>query len=98
IASKTVRQFATDVAAFTETVLTTFGIDRTVTFAPPRTTHTIKGLVFRLAGFEVVVPLGGLNGDSIGQEPDATVGAGGALTLGAHEFRIAFADHAWQGI
>lgn len=98
IGTRTVRQLAVDLAGFTETSLTRFGLDSTLTFSPAKTIHTLGGVTFRLAGFEVVVPLGGLKADSIGQAPAVTVGTGGSITFGDHEFGFAFGDHAWHGI
>lgn len=95
---KTTRQLATEVAGFAETALTRFGLDSTLSFSPTKTTHTLRGLSFRLSGLDVVVPLGGLKADTIDTQPAVEVGEGGAISFGDHQFGIAFANHAWQGI
>jgi hypothetical protein len=98
LVGKTARQYVTDMAGFAETVLTQFGVESTLTFTPAKTTHTLDALTFRLAGYEVVVPLGGLTADVVEQHPEVTIAEAGAITFGDHHFGLAFGNHAWQGV
>ncbi|CAN5622233.1 hypothetical protein BH11MYX1_BH11MYX1_52800 [soil metagenome] len=98
VGGKTVKAFASDIAGYAETALTQFGLDSTLSFSPEKTKHSLDALTFRLAGFEIVVPLGGLTQDALEQQPVVTVAAAGAITFGDHKFGLAFGSHAWQGI
>lgn len=98
VATRTVRQVAADVTGFADTALTRFGLDSTLSFTPSKTTHTLTALTFRLNGLDVVIPLGGLKADTIGQQPEVTIGEGGTITFGDHEFGLAFGDHAWHAM
>jgi hypothetical protein len=98
LSGKPLRQVAGEVAGFTETALTKFGLDSTLTFTPTKTTHLLTGLAFRLGGYEIVVPVGGLAADSLTQHPALTIGTGGTMTLGDQKFGLGFGDHAWHGI
>lgn len=93
-----VKSFASAIAGYAETALTQFGLDSTLSFSPEKTKHRLDALTFRLAGFEIVVPLGGLTQDALTQQPVVTVAEAGAITFGDHHFGIAFGSHAWQGI
>ena len=91
-------RFATDVAGFAETALTRFGFDSTLSFTPTTTSHTLAAITFRLGGFDVVVPVGGMTADKIDQHVAVTVGDAGAVTFGNESFGVAFGAHAWHGI
>lgn len=98
ISGKTLRQFAGDVATITETVLTQFTIESSLTITPAGVTHTLTGLNFRPLGVDIIVPVGGLKADTLMQNTTGTVAEYGALTLGEQRFSLAFGAHAWQGI
>ncbi len=98
IGGKTLRQFAGDVATITETVLTQFTIESSLTIAPTGVTHTLTGLNFRPLGVDIIVPVGGLKADTLMQSTTGTVAELGSLTLGEQRFSLAFGSHAWQGI
>src|SRR4051812_24200721 len=92
------RQIATDVAGFAETALTRFGFDSTLSFTPSSTSHTLAAITFRLGGFDVVVPVGGMTADKIDQHVAVTIGDGGGMTFGNEQFGVAFGAHAWHGV
>ncbi|HEX5063640.1 MAG TPA: hypothetical protein VFV99_29885 [Kofleriaceae bacterium] len=98
IASKTLRQYATDVVTITETSLTNFYLDSALSMTPAKTTHTLIDLNFRPITVDVVVPMGGFVADKMTQNPTLAVAEGGAMILGDEKFGIAFGDHAWAGI
>jgi hypothetical protein len=98
IATKTMRQVATDIVGITQSTVTSFYLSSALSMTPGKTTHMLAGLNFRPASLDIVVPLGGLVADVLMQKPTVTVAEAGALTIGAHKFGIAFGDHAWSGI
>jgi hypothetical protein len=98
VATKTPRQLATDLAAITTSALTKLYLPSTLIMTPAKTTHLLAGLNFRPLTVDIVVPIGGLTGDVIKRNPSLVVGEGGALSLGAHEFGLAYGQHALQGI
>ncbi|HTL35010.1 MAG TPA: hypothetical protein VL326_17905 [Kofleriaceae bacterium] len=92
------RAIAGDMADFVDASLAHYSIESTLTFSPTKTTHTVGALSFRLAGLDVVVPVGGLAGDDTQQRVQITVGTGGTVTFGDQEFGVDFGQHAWHGI
>jgi len=92
------RQVASGMADMAEATITHFSLESTLSFSPTKTMHTLDALSFRLSGFDVVVPVGGLAGDAAVQHVALTVGEAGALTFGDQTFGIDFAAHAWHGI
>jgi hypothetical protein len=98
IGTKTVRQYATDVAAISQTVLADFTIESKLTIAPSSAVHSFTNLNFTPANLDIIVPIGGLTADAIVQKPTITVGASGSLDLGAQRFGLGFGAHAWQAI
>ena len=98
IAGKTLRQLASDLAMITETSLTQFALESNLKITPTGATHILSGINFRPAGLDIVVPIGGLKADSLSSTLQATLGAGGALSLGTQSFGFDFGPHAWHGI
>lgn len=92
------RAVAGELADFTEATVTHWSLESTLSFTPTKTTHTLNALSFRLAGLDIVVPVGGLGGDAAVQKVALTVGEGGALTFGEHTFKVELGAHAWHGI
>ena len=98
IASKTLRQYATEVSTITETTMTRFNLSSRLSMNPSKTTHGLTGLNFRPSSVDIVVPIGGMAADVLTQHPALVVGLGGAISLGEQKFGLAFGDHAWSGI
>jgi hypothetical protein len=61
-------------------------------------THQITGLDLAAAGLEVRVPFESIAGDNLMQQPEITIAADGALSLGEQRFGLAYGAHAWDGI
>jgi hypothetical protein len=98
IGTKTIRQYATDVAAIAQTVLADFTIESSLTISPSSAVHSFSNLNFTAANLDIIVPIGGLTADALVQKPTVEVGTGGSLALGAQRFGLGFGAHAWQGI
>jgi hypothetical protein len=98
IGTKTMRQYASELATITEGTLTRFTVESTLTMTPAKATHQLADLNFKPSSFDIVVLIGGMADDKLVQYPTLTVGAGGALTLGDQHFGLAFGHHAWSGI
>jgi hypothetical protein len=98
IATKTMRQFSTDVASITETSLTKFYLDSSLSMTPAKTTHVLTDLNFKPASVDLIVLIGGVAADKLTQTPTLAVAPAGAMTLGEQKFGLAFGDHAWSGV
>lgn len=60
--------------------------------------HQITGIDLAPAGIDVRVPVEGVAGDSLMQQPEITVAADGSLSLGEQRFGITYGAYAWAGI
>jgi hypothetical protein len=98
IATKTMRQYASDLAAITDASLTRFTLESTLTMTPTKATHRLANLSFKPLSYDIVVLIGGMAADVLTQFPSLTVGQAGALQLGDQHFGLAFGHHAWSGI
>jgi hypothetical protein len=98
VAAVPMRTYASEVAGFAETALTRYTVDSELSFTPLQTDHSLRALRFRLAGLDVVVPIGGLKADAIGQTPAVAVAELGVVTFGDHSFGLAFGSHAWHAV
>ncbi|HEY5921753.1 MAG TPA: hypothetical protein VIV11_08785 [Kofleriaceae bacterium] len=98
IATKTMRQYATEVSTITETIMTRFNLSSRLTMTPAKTTHGLVGLNFRPSNLDIVVPIGGMAADKLMQYPALAVATAGAISLGDQKFGLAFGHHAWSGI
>ena len=94
----TLQQYAGELAALAETALTQFEIDSTLAMSPSSATHTLVGIDFAPAGFDVRVPITGLAADVLTQHPTITVAEGGALGFGEQHFGLNIGDYAWAGL
>jgi hypothetical protein len=98
LSNKTLRQVTGELATIAQTVLSTFTIESSLSISPTAVVHSLLDLNFTPSNVDIVVPIGGLNADEILQRPTASVGVGGALTIGEQRFGLAFGSHAWQAI
>lgn len=98
IQALTVRQTAAQVATIADSVTGEFTLESSLTITPAGATHSLRDLNFTPANLDVIIPVGGLNADTIKQNTTATVAAAGALALGDQKFGLAFGNHAWQAI
>ena len=92
------RAVAAELADFANAALAHYSLESKLAFSPTKTKHTLSAVSFRLAGLDVVIPVGGLEGDDTQQLVPVTVGESGSLTFGDHTFGIDFGPHAWHGI
>lgn len=98
IATKTMRQYASDLATITEASLTRFTLESTLTMTPAGATHRLAHINYQPLSFDINVLIGGMAADQLTQHPTLDVGPGGALSLGDQKFGLAFGNHAWSGI
>ncbi|HEY5949618.1 MAG TPA: hypothetical protein VIV40_29185 [Kofleriaceae bacterium] len=98
IATKTLRQCATDIVSITETSLTRFYLDSLLSMTPEKSTHTLAHLNFKPLSVDIVVLIGGSASDVLTQHPSIAVAPAGALSLGDQKFGLAFGSYAWSGI
>lgn len=94
----TVRQATAQIATVAESVTSEFTLESSLTITPTGATHTLRDLNFTPVNLDVIIPVGGLDADTITQHTSATVAAAGALALGDQKFSLAFGNHAWQAI
>lgn len=98
IQTMTVRQVAAQVATIADSVTSEFTVESSLAISPTGATHSLRDLNFTPVNLDVIIPVGGLNADTIAQKTTASVGPGGALALGDQKFGLAFGSHAWQAL
>lgn len=98
INGKPVTEYAGQIAALADTALTHFAVDSELTIHGETATHRITGLDLSPAGLAVKLPISGLAGDLLTQEPDMAVADAGALMLGDQHFGLNYGEYAWQGV
>lgn len=98
INGKPVTEYAGQIAALADTALTHFAVDSELTIHGDTATHRITGLDLSPAGLAVKLPISGLAGDLLTQEPDMAVADAGALMLGDQHFGLNYGEYAWQGV
>ncbi|MFN0246762.1 MAG: hypothetical protein ACKV2T_07620 [Kofleriaceae bacterium] len=96
--TKTLRQVTGELGTIAETSLTSFTIESSLAISPTSVVHSLVDLNFTPSSLDIVIPIGGLDADKILQRPVASIGIGGALTLGEQRFSLAFGAHAWHAI
>lgn len=92
-----VTQLAAEVAALAETTMTQLALESELTLDGGRATHRLAALDFRPAGLPTVLPLAALPGDIISASAAMTASPT-ALTLGDHEFGLAYGQYAWTAL
>jgi hypothetical protein len=98
INGKPITEYAGQVAALADTALTHFAVDSELTVHGETATHRITGLDLSPAGLAVKLPISGLAGDLLTQEPDLVIADAGALMLGDQHFGLNYGEYAWQGV
>ncbi len=91
------RDIADQLADDVTIALTSFTFTSTMSFAPGRVIHTITGIELHL-GVDVVVPVGGLEADTIVQQVYVDVAEAGRISFGEHQFALAFGQHVWHAL
>ncbi|HET7501107.1 MAG TPA: hypothetical protein VFK02_08895 [Kofleriaceae bacterium] len=97
IDGKPVTAYAGLVAMLADTALTRFALDSELTVHGATATHRLTRLDLTPAGIAVQVPIGGLAGDLLTQEPDVAI-VHTDLVLGEQHFGLNYGEYAWQGI
>ncbi|MCX5747726.1 MAG: hypothetical protein NT062_35120 [Proteobacteria bacterium] len=90
--------YTAEVVSYFDIALTQFAVDSELDLSGTQVTHRITALDLRPAGVDLRIPIGGLAGDLLTQNPTLEVGAGGALTFGEQHFGLNYGEYAWQGI
>ena len=98
IKGKPITAYAGEIAMLAEIALTQFAVNSELDIGKDGTTHRITGLDLSPAGLDVRLPIGGLAGDILTQEPEVTIARRGALSLGEQHFGLAYGEYAWKGI
>lgn len=98
IQGKTLPEFADQISMLARTSLTRFAVQSELVLDGGAPSHRITGLHLSPAGLPLAVPFDALAGEVLDQQPEAVVGADGALSLGDQRFSLAYGEHAWQAI
>jgi len=98
IAGKPITEYAGQIAMLAEIALTQFAVDSELSIDGGAATHRITGLDLHPAGIDFRLPIGGLAGDILTQEPSIEVADRGAMSLGDQHFGLQYGEYAWRGI
>ncbi|HEU0030926.1 MAG TPA: hypothetical protein VFQ53_09840 [Kofleriaceae bacterium] len=98
INGKPITEYAGDIAELATIALTQFAVDSSLDIHSDTATHRLTALDLHPAGIDLRVPIGGLAGDVLTQEPTITVAEGGTLFLGEQHFGLNYGEYAWQGV
>jgi hypothetical protein len=98
INGKPITAYAGQIAALADTALTHFAVDSELTVHGVTATHRITALDLAPTGLAVKLPIDGLAGDLLTQEPDLFVARAGAVMLGEQHFGLNYGEYAWQGL
>lgn len=98
LGGKSLPAFADQLAMLARTSLTRFAIHSELTLDGGAPAHRIVGLDMSPAGLDARVTFDAVDGESLDQAPETTVGADGSLALGDQRFTLAYGKRAWEGI
>jgi hypothetical protein len=98
IAGKPNTEYAGDIAMLADIALTQFAVDSELDLRGTTAQHRLTALDLHPAGLDVRVPIDGIAGDILTQNPDVQVAEGGNVTLGEQHFGLNYGEYAWQGI
>jgi hypothetical protein len=98
LGGKSLPAFADQLAMLARTSLTRFAIRSELTLDGGAPSHRIIGLDMSPAGLDAQVTFDAIDGESLDQAPETTVGADGSLMLGDQRFTLAYGKRAWEGI
>ena len=93
-----ITEYAGQIAALADTALTHFAVDSELMIHGETATHRITALDLSPTGLDVTLPIGGLAGDLLTQEPDVFVAQAGSVMLGEQHFGLNYGEYAWQGL
>lgn len=98
INGKPITEYAADIAELAEYSLTQFTVTSELDLRGTTAEHRLTGLDLRPAGIEVVMPIDGLAGDILTQNPNTLVSEGGFVSLDEQHFGLMYGEYAWQGL
>lgn len=98
INGKPIQDYAGDIAMLAEFALTQFAVTSELDLRAATANHKLTGIDLNPAGIDVVVPIGGLAGDILTQDPGTHVAEGGFVTIDEQHFGLMYGEYAWQGI
>lgn len=103
INGKPLTEYAADLVTYAEIALTQFAVESQLTVADSASstsaTHRLTALDLSPTGFtDLRIPITGLAGDILTQEPSLEVGPAGALAFGEQHFGLNYGEYAWQGL
>ncbi len=98
IGGKPITDYAGRIAGLADTALSRFAVDSELTIHEGSATHRLTALDLMPSGLAVRLPITGLAGDILTQEPSLVVGEGGALRFGGQHFGLNYGEYAWQAI
>jgi hypothetical protein len=93
-----IQTYAGEIAMLAEFALSQFTVTSELDLRSGTANHRLTGVDLRPAGIDFVVPIGGLAGDILTQDPQTTVAEGGFVTVGEQHFGLMYGEYAWQGI
>jgi len=98
INGKPIMAYAGDMAMLAELALTQFAVTSELDLRAETAHHKLTGIDLNPAGLDVVLPIGGLAGDILTQDPTTSLAGGGFVTIGEQHFGMMYGEYAWQGI
>jgi hypothetical protein len=98
INDRPITEYAGEIAMLAEIALTQFAVDSELDMKGATATHRLTALDLQPAGLDVRLPIEGLAGDILTQNPDIQVAEGGSVAIGEQHFGLNYGEYAWQGI
>ncbi|MBA2543031.1 MAG: hypothetical protein H0V17_25545 [Deltaproteobacteria bacterium] len=98
INGKPITAYAGDMAMLAEFALSEFAVTSELDLRSGTANHRLTGVDLNPAGIDIVLPIGGLAGDILTQDPNVQVSEGGFVHVGEQHFGLMYGEYAWQGI
>ncbi len=98
INGRPINEYAGEMANYAEIALTQFAVESELQITGHAAVHRITALDLTPAGLDFRLPIDGLAGDILTQNPSITLGGAGALGFDEQHFGLNYGEYAWQGI
>ncbi|MBA3392704.1 MAG: hypothetical protein H0T89_08675 [Deltaproteobacteria bacterium] len=98
INGKPIMTYAGELAMLAEFALSEFAVDSEMSILGPEVTHRLAAIDLTPAGIDFKLPIGGLAGDILTQQPSIEVVEGGFMSFGEQHFGLNYGEYAWQGL
>lgn len=98
INGKPIQDYAGDMAQLAEFALTQFTVTSELDLRTGTAAHRLTGVDLHPAGIDFVLPINGLAGDVLTQNPAAQVAEGGFVSIDEQHFGLMYGEYAWQGL